>query len=445
MNDIVTFPFEYEPRDYQKAMWKALFLEKKKRILCIWHRRAGKDKTCVNILVAAAHQRVGTYYYLFPELKQARRDIWEGIGADGKRFLDHFPKQTIRRINNTEMVIEFKNGSIFRMCGADRYDALMGSNPIGIIFSEYSLQNPRAWDYMRPILAENGGWALFQYTPRGTNHGYTLYNEVKDNDKWFCERLTVEDTKRPDGSPVVSQEMVQEEINAGMSEEMAQQEFYCSFTAAVRGAYFGKGLSRAENEGRIKDFLLDTTSIVNTYWDLGFNDATSIWFVQVTNQEIRAIYYYENSGEELQHYVNKLHDIRDKLGIVYGKHYAPHDSSHRRLVSGESVIDKGRRLGIMFEHVPRIAQKIDAIEKARTIFPKMVFHKTNCEYGLSCLREYHSEYKEKYGIFGDNPVHNWASHGADAFMTLAQSYQEHAKIHLNPRQLQNRVNQTPIF
>lgn len=445
MSNVVVLPHEYEPREYQKNVWKALFIEKKKRLLCIWHRRAGKDKTCVNLLLAASQERVGTYYYLFPELKQARRDIWEAIGADGKKFLDHFPAQLISRINNTEMVIEFTNGSIFRMCGADRYDALMGSNPVGIIFSEYSLQNPRAWDYMRPILAENGGWALFQYTPRGTNHGYTLYNDVKDNPKWFVERLTCDDTFKPDGKPVISKEMVDEEIAAGMSEDMAQQEFYCSFTAAVRGAYFGKGLSRCEDQDRIKDFLIDPTIPVSTYWDLGWADPTSIWFIQQTGEQFSAINYYENNMEDLNHYVNYLHDFRNKYGIVYDKHYAPHDGSHKRIGSGESVIDKARKLGILFQHVPRIAHKIDAIERARSILPRMVFHKTNCAYGLSCLREYHSEFKERYGVFSDNPVHNWASHGADAFMTLAQSWHE-AKFRKNQgRPPVNRVNQTRIF
>ncbi|MDB4312145.1 hypothetical protein N9937_01815 [bacterium] len=445
MANVITLPHEYNPREYQKPIWKALFEEKKKRLLCLWHRRAGKDKTCVNIIVAAAHETIGSYYYLFPELKQARRVIWEGIGKDGKRFIDHFPKDLIKRVNNIEMVIEFNNGSIFRICGADRYDALMGSNPVGIIFSEYSLQNPRAWDYMRPILAENDGWALFQYTPRGTNHGFTLYDEVKDNPKWFVQKLTCKDTFKPDGSPVITEEMIQDEISAGMSEDMVQQEFYCSFTAAVRGAYFGKGLSKCEDQGRIKDFLIDPTHTVSTYWDLGWNDATSIWFIQNRGNDFHAISYYENNMEDLQHYINYLHDFRSKYGIVYDKHYSPHDGSHKRLGSGESIIDKARKLGILFERVPRIAQKIDAIERARSILPRMVFHKTNCAYGLSCLREYHSEYKERYGVFSDKPVHNWASHGSDSFMTFAQSWHETNQRNHQSRRMHSRVNQNPVI
>ena len=157
-------PYKYIPRDYQKPLWDALFLEQKKRCLVFWHRRAGKDKTCINIMTAASQMRVGTYYYLFPELKQARRVIWKGIGDDGLRFIDHFPQELISKVNNTDMTIEFKNGSIFMLGGSDRFNALMGTNPVGIILSEYALQNPMAWDFIRPILTQNNGWAIFETT-----------------------------------------------------------------------------------------------------------------------------------------------------------------------------------------------------------------------------------------------------------------------------------------
>lgn len=420
MLKIIDLPYKFKPRNYQKALFNAFFLNKKKRSLAIWHRRAGKDKCCLNLIIAATQQRVGIYYYLFPELKQARRDIWEGIDNDGHRFLDHFPKELVKKTNASEMLIEFQNGSIFRLCGSDRYDALMGSNPVGIIFAEYALQNPRAWDFLRPILMANKGWALFQYTPRGTNHGYKLYRAVKDNPDWFCEVLTIDQTEDEEGNALITQEDIQAEREAGMSEDLIQQEFYCDFRAAVRGAYFSLQLARAEKDGRIKDFPIDRNVLVHTYWDIGYTDATGIWFVQVKNDYLCAIHYYEDQGQDLMHYINYLSDFKVKHEIVYGKHYSPHDGAKHEFGTGLTIIQKAAQLGLQFHLVPRIQYKTDAIEMARSIFNKFIFHKTQCAFGLDCLREYHKDFNESMEVYSEHPVHNWASHCADGFQQIAQ-------------------------
>jgi hypothetical protein len=420
MLKIIELPYKFKTRSYQNPLFNAFFIQKKKRLLAIWHRRAGKDKSSLNIIIGASQQRVGIYYYLFPELKQARRDIWEGIDNDGMRFIDHFPKQLIKRIDKSEMLIEFHNGSIFRLCGSDRYDSLMGSNPVGIIFAEYSLQNPRAWDFLRPILMANGGWALFQYTPRGTNHGEKLYKTVKNNSEWFSEILTVDDTEDENGNRLITEKDIQSERDAGMSEDMIRQEFYCDFNASVRGAYFSLQLARAENDNRIYDFPIERNLMVSTYWDIGYADSTGIWFVQTHNQYIKAIHYYENQGQELQHYINYLHEFRTKMGIIYEAHYSPHDGAKHEFGTGLTIIQQAAKLGIHFIKIPRIPVKSDAIEMARSVFNKFIFHKTNCEHGLACLREYHAEYNEVMGVLQATPCHNWASHCADAFMAIGQ-------------------------
>ncbi len=201
---MIKLPFQYNPRSYQRKVWELTFHKDIKHMLLLWHRRAGKDKTGINIMVAKAFQEVGAYYYLFPELKQAKRDIWEGRGKDGIAFLDHFPPEFIFRVNHTEMIIEFVNGSIFRLCGADRYKVLRGSNPLGIIYSEYAEQNPEARQTLLPIITENNGWEIFIYTPQGQNHVYDLYLKAQNNPDWYCEKLTIDDTKRPNGEPVIT-------------------------------------------------------------------------------------------------------------------------------------------------------------------------------------------------------------------------------------------------
>ena len=437
-------PHSFKPRDYQSRLLKAFLVDKYRRLVCLWHRRAGKDVLCLNLILAAAMQRRANYYYIFPELAQARRDIWEGIDADQKPFLDCIPNYLVARKDNKEMTITFINGSILRFCGSDRLNPLMGSNPHGIIFSEFSLQKPEVWDYMRPILAENKGWALFQFTPRGMNHAYDFYNAVKDNEEWFVDMKTVDETKRADGTPVVSPEMVEAERKADMSEEMIQQEFYCSFTAAVKGAYFARSLRKAREDKRICDFGIDTTIPVETYWDLGHEDSTAIWWVQRHHNYFKCINYYENNQRDLKHYIYILDEFRKDNRIVYRDHFAPHDADHKTMAgAGISIKEQARKLGLYFKIVPCCKLKDGAIEQARGIFPRVWFHETNCKKGLACLQEYHSKYDEKNRTLGAKPVHNWASHGADAFLAIAQQFREEVPYEGGP--VTGRVNSGPLF
>lgn len=420
---IVELAHKFKLRQYQLEAWQAFFVQGYKRLVTVWHRRAGKDAMALNIIIAASQLRVGVYYYIFPELKQARRNVWEAINKQGKKFLDYFPPQLIKRIDNSEMTIEFHNGSLFRLCGGDRYNVLMGSNPVGVVFSEYSLMNPMAWDFIRPILAENGGWALFNYTPRGGNHGLEMAEMAQKNPNWFYQLLTVNDTLDHNDKPVLSKAVVDEERASGMSDDMIDQEYYCSFKAAVRGAYFSTQLRQAEASGRICEFPIDNSIAVSTYWDLGLNDVTAIWFIQTFRNEARAIWYYENSGEGIGHYVNYINKFRDERGIVYAKHYWPHDGGVRNY--GEDAKKRSeiaRELGMPVIIVPRTQDKQDSIESARSVFSKVYFHRSNCKQGLACLTEYHKKYNEDSRAFSEHPEHNWASNGADAFQTFSMSW-----------------------
>ncbi len=219
-------PAEYTPmphnfirRDYQQAYNDAM--KTHKRGLKIWHRRAGKDKDDWNAMLEAADKDIGQYYYIFPTYSQGKKAIWEGRDKSGIAFLDHIPPDRILVKNNSELKIVFKNGSLIRIVGSDNIDALMGTSPRGVVFSEFSLQNPQAWDFIRPILLENNGWARFNGTPRGKNHMYDLYIQSKDNPNWVVSVKTVDDTG------FISKEDIEQERQDGMSEDLIQQEFYC--------------------------------------------------------------------------------------------------------------------------------------------------------------------------------------------------------------------------
>ena len=223
----LTIPNNWQPRQHQQKLYGQFGHGRRfSRGCAVWHRRAGKDSVALNLTARDMFKRVGTYWHLFPEQAQARRAIWNGIDAQGRRIIDQFlPPAVRRRISLQDMLIETVNGSVWQMAGSDNYDSLVGSNPVGVVFSEWSLANPEAWDYIRPILVENDGWALFIYTPRGRNHAYGTYRTALDSSSWYCERLTVSDTG------LILPEQIEAERKSGMSDGKIRQEFGCSFEA----------------------------------------------------------------------------------------------------------------------------------------------------------------------------------------------------------------------
>jgi hypothetical protein len=219
----IKVPYKFIPRDYQLPLLQAFDSGLINRGVLVWHRRSGKDLTVsAGIVVKKMMQRVGTYFYIFPTYNQGRKILWDGIDRDGVKFMDHFPSELISKKNEAEMRIEFKNGSAFQIVGCDNIDNVVGTNPVGVVFSEYPLGRSQAWDYIRPILAENGGWSLFVYTPRGMNHGWKILQQAKVEPGWFWQILTVDDTH------AISQEVLDSERRQ-MPEDLYYQEYYCKF------------------------------------------------------------------------------------------------------------------------------------------------------------------------------------------------------------------------
>lgn len=443
----IILPHKFIPRPYQLDTFEAFFKNGYKRFIDIEHRRAGKDKKWLNMICAASQQRVGTYIHTFPKLSQAKKAIWKGMDSEGFRFLNHFPSSLIRDINKADLSIEFKNGSIYQLLGADNYNNYMGAGPVGIVFSEYALQDPDAWGFFEPMLGQNKGWASFIYTPRGKNHGYELYEQNKDNPSFFTQLLTIKDTKTNDGIPIYTKDYIEEIRRSGTPEEMIQQEYYCSFEGSLVGAYYSKEMTKATEEGRITRFPLEPTLPVHTFWDLGLNDANFIWFMQVLNGEFRFIHCYEVNDEGMPHFVNYLHDFRNKHGIVYGQHHPPHDIAVRELGTGLSRRETAASLGLRFE-TPKpkplnTAELMEHIHICRMILPKCWFHVEHCKRGIRCLKEYSKAWDDKNKTFKDRPrAHHWSNHGADAFRTFAIAWPHSVRIPCGV--YQNRVNQGPL-
>lgn len=405
----IIIPNEWRPRPYQLPLWN-YFEGGGRRAVAVWHRRGGKDSTALNISVSKMLQRVGNYWHMLPQATQGRKVVWDAIDRQGRRVIDQvFPPAIRRRVNNQEMKIELINGSIWQCVGSDNYNSLVGANPVGIVFSEYSVADPQAWDYLRPMLAENGGWALFIYTPRGRNHGYDLFKMAEGNPGWFCERLSVDHTG------AIGPEIIEEERASGMDEDKINQEYFCSFDAALPGAYYAKLLEKARLEGRVSVAPWEPSLPVTTAWDLGMSDATGIWFAQVAGLEVRVIDYYEASGAGLDHYAKVLKE----KDYAYGEHILPHDVQVRELGTGTSRYETLCKLGIRPRTLPALPVD-DRINAARLLIQRCVFDERKCGRGLEALAQYQREWNEKTKNFAQRPFHDWTSHAADAFGYLAQ-------------------------
>jgi hypothetical protein len=383
----------------------------------VWHRRAGKDTSVFNWVIAASQIRVGTYYYFFPTFQQGRRVLWEGRNREGLRFLDHIPPEMIASKNETDMRISFVNGSAVQIVGTDNYDSIRGTNPVGCVFSEYASQNPNAFEVVAPILRENGGWAVFVYTPLGRNHGYKLYETARRNSEWYTSLLTIRDTS------VFSQTDIDAERAAGRDEEYIQQEYYCSFSGSVEGSFYAKQLRTAYEQGRVGRFPYDPARPVETGFDIGTTrDPTAVWFYQQQGRRVTFIDYYEANETNLVEIAGML---RTK-GYLYAPglpHIAPHDVKRTEWGSGNSAFEIAWGMGVRFRVVPKM-NPLERVAVGRVLFPRCYFDEETCRLGLASLAQYHKE-RDEHGSTPGRPAykpraaHDWSSHGADAFGHVA--------------------------
>lgn len=421
---------KFQLRDYQIPLYDAIENKGYKRALIIWPRRAGKDMAAFNLCIRAALKKVQVIYYIFPTYSQGRKILFDSITNDGKRILDYVPKEVIEAINIHEMKIKFKNGSLIQIVGSDNYDALMGTNPQLCIFSEYALQDPRAYQYMRPILTANYGTAIFLSTPRGKNSLWELYQIALNSPEWFCQKLTVMDTGH------ISLHEIEKERSTGeMSEDLIQQEYYTSFDMGVEGAYYAKYVDRMRVKGQIGIVPWEPSFKVHTAWDLGIRDSTCIIFFSVVGQTIRIIDCYENSKVGLEHYINVI----KQKDYIYGKHIAPHDIKVREFTSGISRIDKARQLGINFTVAPDVTIE-DGIEAVRSALSKIWIDESSCSKLIRAIENYRQEYDVRRKVYASHPLHDWSSHYADAMRYLCISLPK-TRDGLSPEDLDKRYNE----
>jgi phage terminase large subunit len=417
--DIVNEPIvldAFKPRWYQEPIFDAIENKGYKRVIAVLPRRAGKDIACWNLIIRQALSRVGIYWYILPTYSQGKKVIFDGIDTDGKRFIDYIPRKLIKSSNSQEQKIMLVNGSLIQIVGASNIDRLVGSNPIGCIFSEYAMVNdPQVYQLIRPILSQNDGFCCFISTPRGHNSFYDLWNIAQQNrDIWFSYRLTVEDTKH------IPLELIEIERQSGeMSEDLIQQEYYVSWDQGVQGAWYTRYLDNMRVADQIAKVPWEFGYKVNTAWDIGMRDQTSIIMYQTIGATLRIIDCYENSGVGLEHYVAHL----KSKPYQYGVHIAPHDIKVREWGTGLSRLEKAEQLGISFDLAPDLSVA-DGIEAVRTTLSKIWIDEKKCQPVIKMLENYRKEWDSKRQVYRNVPLHDKYSHMADALRYLCVSLEK---------------------
>lgn len=370
------------------------------------HRRAGKTVACVMDLIDAALRCDKTnprFAYLAPFYAQAKDVAWSYLKQYGGVIPGAQP-------NESELRLDLPNGGRIRLYGADNYDRMRGIYLDGVILDEYGDMDPRAWpEVIRPALSDRKGWATFIGTPKGRNDFHAVWEMASRSENWFALML-----KASESGLVAQSEL--DDARAMMTPEQYEQEFECSFDAAIVGAYYASLIAEAEADGRITKVEPDPALVVHTAWDLGIGDSTAIWLWQAVPGGIRVIDHIEDHGKPLAHYVAEL----SSRGHEYGLDFVPHDARARELGTGRTRVETldglGRRPRLVAMHGVD-----DGINAARMLLPRMWINEA-CSNGIEALRQYRTEFDDKTKAFKHRPRHDWTSHTADAFRYMAMAY-----------------------
>jgi len=443
-NRKIRIPNNWVPREDQLPLW--LYLEGGgKRAIEIAHRRWGKDDVALHFTATQVVQRVGNYWHMLPMYAQCRKSVWDAVNPrSGKRRIDEaFPLEIREKTRENDMFIGFKNGASWQLVGSDNFNALVGSPPIGIIASEWALADPLCWPYIMPILEENNGFALFITTSRGNNHAKTMLDHATQDPKWFAE------VTKADRTPVFTKEQlagIRTELVAiwgdDLGEALYQQEYMCSFEGAIMGAYFGKQIREARADNRITNVPHQTGQEVHTFWDLGVDDSTTIWFMQENGKAYHFIDYYENTGMGLEHYAK----ILKEKPYIYGNHHMPHDANQRELTNSELAMSKkemAERIGIRPVLVVNRMRNMDVfmqvqVPAVRNVLSSCWFDKDKCARGINALEYFQAEFDDEKKVLKQRYLHNWCSHASTAFITFAVGYEQQAIIKpFDAKQFQN--------
>lgn len=350
----------------------------------------------------ATSKKDARYAYIAPYYGQAKAVAWD--------YLKRYSLQVAAKFSESELSVELKNGSRIRLFGADNPDALRGMYLDGVVMDEFADMRPSLWgEIIRPLLSDRKGWAVFIGTPKGRNVFWDIYDKAKSDADWLSLTLKASETGLIDAEELA-------DARKSMTEAQYEQEFECSFEAAIVGAIYAKELGWARNQDRIGDVPYDPGRLVWTAWDIGYGDATAIWFAQLIDSRIRIIDYYESNGEQIAHYLSLL----KSKGYQYDTAILPHDAdTNGKFATGRSIAQQVRENGFGVKVLRNDTSLENGINEARKVFPRCHFDKIKTRAGVEALQHYRWDYNQRLDELKPTPVHDWASHAADAFRYLA--------------------------
>ncbi len=400
-----TIDLGYRPRPQFMA-----FHARRQRWAClVIHRRGGKTVACIMDLVDAAlrcPKPDGRFSYLSPTYAQSKDAAWGYL----KRFTADIPGVVQRE---SDLMVVFPNGARVRLYGSDNFDRLRGTYTDGCVLDEYGDMNPRAWpEVLRPSLADRQGWAVFIGTPKGRNDFWRVHAAAEADPDWYSLVL------RASTSGLLPESELAD-MRRMLTPDQYDQELEVSFDAAIRGAIYRAELAAMEAAGRVCGVPYDPAVPVWTAWDLGIGDATTLWCAQLVGREVHVIDYYEATGEPLVHYVEWL----ASRPYRYTFDLLPHDAGARELGTGKTREELLRANGRQVRVLPRQSVE-DGIEAARMLLGRCWFDRERTARGRECLAHYRRDFNDSMGVFKSAPVHDWASHGADAMRVLAMGLRE---------------------
>jgi phage terminase large subunit len=414
-------------RPYQIEAQKKLFIEKILRHLLERPRRSGKEVESWNFILQGAIESPGLYMMVYPTNVRARAVLWDGAilmpNNVSMKFLQMIPKRLIDTINNQEMKIKLINGSVIWVVGSDiDPDKLRGTNPRGIVYSEFAYQDPRVFYVMLPPLRQNGGWLIGQSTFDGMNHFYQLIEMNKDDPLWYCRVDSITTLVDENGNRYITDEMIEEDRRAGMPEYLIQQEYYGVVQINQETKYFAHAIKNIFENDRIIPELIIPQANVYSAFDIGINDCTAVILFQVKRVDnfLRPVVigYIENNNRDLAYYVMEIRRQCARYNLPFKDHFFPHDGQKRDFNTGKNTIDFMREMNENAFIVPRPTSKENAIEAMRRRLYFCEFNRENTQRLIDCLSNYSKEFDDKLGTYKNRPVHNWASHGVDAFQTM---------------------------
>lgn len=390
----------YKPRIHFKPLHNSL----KRWKFVVAHRRCGKTVAEVNHLIRAALQNprkepLPRYAYIGPSFAQAKDLVWEYIKQytgplDGTKLLEGDLKCTL------------PNGaSITLYGGSNAYERMRGLYFDGAVLDEFPMIHPRAFtSVVRPCLADYRGWAIISGTSNGDDHFHALKKKHDKDPDWDIIVIPVNETDALHPDEV-------EEMKEDMSSEEFAREMMCSFDAPVEGAFYADIINNLQLQNKITGVPHDTGAQVFTWWDLGIDDPTAIWFIQVTGKEVHVIDHLEDRGHGLDYYARCIKGIEEghehRKSYTYATHVVPPDIKARELGTGRSRFEiLTGLLGDVFVCPGHRVE--DGITAARSILPMCWFDYERTSVGVSALKNYHRK-------ANGQPDHNWASHGSDAF------------------------------